>query len=147
MGRPLPSPAIRICYRSISHRENDAELRLAAHHPRVAFRRFFERISFNHARTPLSSAKRNVSSESAGVNGGDVESSNKQNAQTQAILCLECSDIQSCHDRLRALVEVKVTPIHDWSGRKAFRCVDIDGNILEIFESISTKQQISDQKL
>jgi ADP-ribosylglycohydrolase/catechol 2,3-dioxygenase-like lactoylglutathione lyase family enzyme len=79
--------------------------------------------------------------------GGDVESSNKQNAQTQAILCLECSDIQSCHDRLRALVEVKVTPIHDWSGRKAFRCVDIDGNILEIFESISTKQQISDQKL
>jgi hypothetical protein len=48
MGRPLPSPAIRICYRSISHRENDAELRLAAHHPRVAFRRFFERISFNH---------------------------------------------------------------------------------------------------
>jgi hypothetical protein len=99
------------------------------------------------ARTPLSSAKRNVSSESAGVKGGDVESSNKQNAQTQAILCLECSDIQSCHDRLRALVEVKVTPIHDWSGRKAFRCVDIDGNILEIFESISTKQQISDQKL
>lgn len=78
--------------------------------------------------------------------GGDVESAKKQNAQTQAILCLECSDIQSCHDRLRALVEVKVTPIHDWSGRKAFRCVDIDGNILEIFESLPRKQQISDQK-
>jgi hypothetical protein len=155
MGRPLPSPAIRICYRSISHRENDAELRLAAHHPRVAFRRFFERISFNHG---AHSAEFSEAECVIGIGwcqgrvkldhwGGDVESSNKQNAQTQAILCLECSDIQSCHDRLRALVEVKVTPIHDWSGRKAFRCVDIDGNILEIFESISTKQQISDQKL
>jgi hypothetical protein len=29
--------------------------------------------------------------------GGDVESFNKQNAQTQAILCLECSDIQSSY--------------------------------------------------
>ncbi len=78
--------------------------------------------------------------------GGDVESPNRQNAQTHAILCLECSDIQSCHDRLRTLVEVKVTPIRDWSGRKAFRCVDMDGNVLEIFESLPNKQQISDQK-
>jgi ADP-ribosylglycohydrolase/catechol 2,3-dioxygenase-like lactoylglutathione lyase family enzyme len=78
--------------------------------------------------------------------GADVESPNKQNPQTHAILCLECSDIQSCHDRLRALVEVKVTPIRDWSGRKAFRCVDMDGNVLEIFESLPEKQQIFDQK-
>lgn len=77
---------------------------------------------------------------------GDVGSPNKEKAGTQAILCLECSDIQSCHDRLRALVEVKVTPIHDRSGRKAFRCVDIDGNTLEIFEALPSKQQISGQK-
>ena len=66
-------------------------------------------------------------------------------APVEVILCLECSDIQSCHDRLRALVEVKVTPIHDWSGRKAFRCMDMDGNVLEIFESLPKKQQIPQQ--
>ncbi len=33
---------------STSHRQNDAELRLAAHHARVSLGRFFERICFNH---------------------------------------------------------------------------------------------------
>ena len=31
-----------------SHRQNDAELCLAAHHARVSLGRFFERIGFNH---------------------------------------------------------------------------------------------------
>ena len=31
-----------------SHRQNDAELRLAAHHSRVSLGRFFERIGFDH---------------------------------------------------------------------------------------------------
>jgi catechol 2,3-dioxygenase-like lactoylglutathione lyase family enzyme len=78
--------------------------------------------------------------------GGDPESPSKESIQTRAILCLECSDIQACHDRLRALVEVKVTSIYDWSGRKAFRCTDMDGNVLEIFGSVPTKSQIPNQQ-
>ena len=31
-----------------SHRQDDAELRVAAHHSRVSLGRFFERIGFNH---------------------------------------------------------------------------------------------------
>ena len=31
-----------------SHRQNNSELRLAAHHARVSLGRFFERIGFNH---------------------------------------------------------------------------------------------------
>ena len=31
-----------------SHRQNDAELCIAAHHARVSLGRFFERIGFNH---------------------------------------------------------------------------------------------------
>ena len=33
---------------STSHRQNDAELCVAAHHAGVCLRRFFERIGFNH---------------------------------------------------------------------------------------------------
>jgi ADP-ribosylglycohydrolase len=79
--------------------------------------------------------------------GGSPESPSKEPIQTRAIFCLECSDIQACHNRLRALVEVRVTSIYDWSGRKAFRCTDMDGNVLEIFESVPKKPQISDQNL
>jgi hypothetical protein len=35
-------------YRPTSHRQNDAELCIAAHHARVGLGRFFERIGFNH---------------------------------------------------------------------------------------------------
>lgn len=78
--------------------------------------------------------------------GGGVESS-EESVQTRVILCLECSDIQSCHDRLRTLVEAKVGPIHDRSGRRAFRCVDIDGNVLEIFEALPMKPPVTDPLL
>ena len=76
---------------------------------------------------------------------GEAES--KEDAiSTHAILCLECSDIQACHDRLRTLVEVKVTSVHDRSGRKAFKCVDMDGNVLEVFESVPRKPLLPDQQ-
>lgn len=31
-----------------SHRQNDPELRFAAHHARISFRRFFKRVRFDH---------------------------------------------------------------------------------------------------
>lgn len=37
---------------SASHRQNDAELCVAAHHPRVSLSRFFERIGFNYGANP-----------------------------------------------------------------------------------------------
>ena len=39
---------VRLRRAPTSHRQNDAELCLAAHHPRVSLGRFFERIRFNH---------------------------------------------------------------------------------------------------
>jgi ADP-ribosylglycohydrolase/catechol 2,3-dioxygenase-like lactoylglutathione lyase family enzyme len=78
--------------------------------------------------------------------GGEFESSGKEAIQCRSVLCLECSDIQGCHDRLRTLIEVKATPIHDRSGRKAFRCVDMDGNVLELFESVPKKSQMPEQQ-
>lgn len=60
--------------------------------------------------------------------------------QTKAILCIECSNIEACYDRVRGLIESKVSPIQDRSGRKVFRCVDLDGNVIEVFESAAWKK-------
>lgn len=56
-------------------------------------------------------------------------------SHTKAILCIECSNIEACHDQVRSLIESKVSPIQDRSGRKVFRCMDLDGNVVEVFES------------
>jgi hypothetical protein len=60
--------------------------------------------------------------------------------QTKAILCIERSNIEACHDQVRSLIESKVSPIQDRSGRKVFRCVDLDGNVIEVFESAAGKK-------
>jgi catechol 2,3-dioxygenase-like lactoylglutathione lyase family enzyme len=61
--------------------------------------------------------------------------------QTRSILCIECSNIEACHDKVRSLIESKVSPIQDRSGRKVFRCVDLDENVIEVFESAAEKKQ------
>src|SRR5262245_53039980 len=41
-----------VCFCATSHRQNDAELCLAAHHSCVSLSCFFERICFNHRTHP-----------------------------------------------------------------------------------------------
>src|SRR5262245_15762193 len=41
-----------VCFCATSHRQNDAELCLAAHHSCVSLACFFERICFNHRTHP-----------------------------------------------------------------------------------------------
>lgn len=69
--------------------------------------------------------------------GSEFESFHREGFQTRSILCIECSNIQACHDRVRSFIEAKASPIQEKSGRKVFRCVDLDGNVIEIFESVA----------
>jgi hypothetical protein len=43
-------------------------------------------------------------------------------------------------ERVKAIIESKVSPIQDRSGRKVFRCIDVDGNVVEVFESTVAKK-------
>lgn len=70
----------------------------------------------------------------------ELELFDREAFQTRAILCLECTNIEACHDRVKAIIESKVSPIQDRSGRKVFRCVDLDGNVIEVFESATAKK-------
>lgn len=65
----------------------------------------------------------------------EFEFFDREASHTKAILCIECSNIEACHDRVRSFIESRVSPIQDRSGRKVFRCVDLDGNVIEVFES------------
>lgn len=69
----------------------------------------------------------------------EFESFDREAFQTKSILCIECSNIQACHDQVRSFIEAKVSPIQDRSGRKVFRCIDLDGNVIEVFESAAGK--------
>jgi ADP-ribosylglycohydrolase/catechol 2,3-dioxygenase-like lactoylglutathione lyase family enzyme len=70
----------------------------------------------------------------------DLELFDSGTFQTKAILCIESSDIEASYDRVRGLIESKVTPIQERSGRRVFRCVDLDGNVIEVFESAAGKK-------
>jgi ADP-ribosylglycohydrolase/catechol 2,3-dioxygenase-like lactoylglutathione lyase family enzyme len=72
---------------------------------------------------------------------GEFESSNVGAFQTQSILCIECSNIAAYHDQIKSFIEARVSPIQDKSGRKAFRCFDLDGNVIEVFESTTKADQ------
>ena len=69
----------------------------------------------------------------------DLELFDSAAFQTKAILCIESSNIEACHDRVMGIIESKVSPIQDRAGRKVFRCVDPDANVIEVFESPSGK--------
>ena len=69
--------------------------------------------------------------------GSEFESFDSEGFQTRSIVCIECSNILACHDRVRSFIEAKASPIHDRSGRRVFRCIDLDGNVIEIFESVA----------
>lgn len=71
----------------------------------------------------------------------DFESFDREAFHTKSILCIECSNIEACHDQVRSFIESKVSPIRDRSGRKVFRCFDLDGNVIEVFESAAGKKQ------
>jgi ADP-ribosylglycohydrolase/catechol 2,3-dioxygenase-like lactoylglutathione lyase family enzyme len=66
----------------------------------------------------------------------EFEPFDREGFQTRSILCIECSNIQACHDRVRVFIEAKASPMQERSGRKLFRCIDLDGNIVEVFESV-----------
>ncbi len=54
--------------------------------------------------------------------------------QTRAIVCLETSKIEVCHEMVSGLPDTEVTAISERAGRRMFRCVDPDQNVVEIFE-------------
>jgi ADP-ribosylglycohydrolase/catechol 2,3-dioxygenase-like lactoylglutathione lyase family enzyme len=64
----------------------------------------------------------------------------KETFQTRSIVCIECSNIEACHDKVASLIESKVSPIQDRSGRRVFRCIDLDGNIIEVFQSAAPEK-------
>jgi ADP-ribosylglycohydrolase/catechol 2,3-dioxygenase-like lactoylglutathione lyase family enzyme len=70
---------------------------------------------------------------------GEFESAFEEGFQTKSILCLESVNIQACHDRVRSFIEAQPTPIYDRAGRRAFRCTDLDGNVIEVYESLRKK--------
>jgi ADP-ribosylglycohydrolase/catechol 2,3-dioxygenase-like lactoylglutathione lyase family enzyme len=57
-------------------------------------------------------------------------------APTRSILCLETSNIDLCHLRVAECVDAGATAIAEMAGRRFFRCVDPDENVLEIFERL-----------
>jgi ADP-ribosylglycohydrolase/catechol 2,3-dioxygenase-like lactoylglutathione lyase family enzyme len=70
----------------------------------------------------------------------DFELFDREALQTRSIICIESSNIEACHDRLGNLIESKVSPIQDRSGRRVFRCTDLDGNVVEVFDSAAGKE-------
>lgn len=71
----------------------------------------------------------------------ELELFDREAFQTKAILCIECTNIEACHEKVRGLIESKVGSIQHRLGRRVFRCVDLDGNIVEVFESEARKKQ------
>jgi ADP-ribosylglycohydrolase/catechol 2,3-dioxygenase-like lactoylglutathione lyase family enzyme len=55
-------------------------------------------------------------------------------APTRSILCLEASNLELCHLRVAECVDARTTAITEMAGRRFFRCLDPDQNVLEIFE-------------
>lgn len=77
----------------------------------------------------------------------ELELFDREAFKTRAILCLECTNIEACHERVKAIIESKVSPIQDRSGRKVFRCIDVDGNVVEVFESAAKKTRKTDSNI
>lgn len=55
-------------------------------------------------------------------------------ALPRAIVCLETSNLDLCHARVSTIPESRVTAIVQKSGRRVFRCLDPDRNVVEVFE-------------
>jgi ADP-ribosylglycohydrolase/catechol 2,3-dioxygenase-like lactoylglutathione lyase family enzyme len=53
---------------------------------------------------------------------------------TRSIICLETSSLELSHARVSNSKEARATPIREMAGRRFFRCVDPDQNVLEIFQ-------------
>lgn len=58
---------------------------------------------------------------------------------TKSILCMECANIEVFYDRVTSFIEAKTSAIQDRSGRRVFRCFDLDGNLIEVFQAASSK--------
>jgi ADP-ribosylglycohydrolase/catechol 2,3-dioxygenase-like lactoylglutathione lyase family enzyme len=54
----------------------------------------------------------------------------------RAIVCLEASSLDICHERVSAIPESKATAILQKAGRRVFRCLDPDRNVVEVFEIV-----------
>ncbi len=67
---------------------------------------------------------------------GDPE---REGFNTKSILCMECPNIEAAHDRVRSFIDVKASGIQERAGRKVFRCFDLDGNLIEIFQAVPSK--------
>jgi len=71
--------------------------------------------------------------------GIEFESIVSEGFRTRSIICLESTNLQACYDRVRSFIEAKSTSVQERSGRKVFRCIDPDENIVEVFESLPEK--------
>jgi catechol 2,3-dioxygenase-like lactoylglutathione lyase family enzyme len=67
---------------------------------------------------------------------GDPE---REGFNTKSILCMECPNIEAAHDRVRSFIDAKAGAIQERAGRKVFRCFDLDGNLIEVFQAVSMK--------
>jgi ADP-ribosylglycohydrolase/catechol 2,3-dioxygenase-like lactoylglutathione lyase family enzyme len=64
----------------------------------------------------------------------DSELSADVTSPTRSIICLEASNLELCHLRVTDSRDARVSAIREMAGRRFFRCVDPDQNVLEIFE-------------
>lgn len=53
---------------------------------------------------------------------------------TRSILCLETSNVDMCYLRVAQCTDARATAITEMAGRRFFRCLDPDQNVLEVFE-------------
>jgi catechol 2,3-dioxygenase-like lactoylglutathione lyase family enzyme len=74
---------------------------------------------------------------------GEFEPFDTEALQTKSILCIECSNIAAYHDQVRGFSDARVSPIQNRSGRKTFSCFDLDGNVIEVYESPADKRDQS----
>ncbi len=58
---------------------------------------------------------------------------------TKSIICLETSNIEVCYQRVADCPGANSTAITERAGRRVFRCLDPDQNVLEIFEAVRDK--------
>jgi ADP-ribosylglycohydrolase/catechol 2,3-dioxygenase-like lactoylglutathione lyase family enzyme len=53
---------------------------------------------------------------------------------TRSVICLETSNLEQSHQRASDSKDSSATSIREMAGRRFFRCIDPDQNVLEIFE-------------
>lgn len=72
-----------------------------------------------------------VSCESAQENGSN---SPFDTGMTRAIVCIEVSNIEACYQRVKKSIETKSSEVTLRAGRRMFKCLDPDRNVVEVWE-------------